>query len=468
MKKFLVFLSAAVLLLSLAACGGENTSGQGGPSVENPTGQSAGQNQPSGSSAAEELTLLSDDFSSSFNNHCGTDQGFYYLTQSEKLADHFYGFRLMYVDYAAKQEVYLCPDSGCRHNSESCSAVFNLDEFGSDCLVFVHGGSLYVLNRDYDQDGVTSKSFSEGGSREPENTPAELYRMGLDGSSRQKIFTFPSNTTVEKTVFADGDNLWFITKELTFSKENNGVAYTSSSNRNFVKLNLASSKLEDSISLELSDKMQYRIIGGSGTKLVMSGIKYPDGMSEEDARRLGNDEWLDLYGRCHTICCTLDTGTKEVKEIFRASHEKKLTLSHAVKDGFLYVSDYDTNTIQKIDLSTGEKTTLSKEAFYISSIFNDSLCCFDTEGNGDHSLSFVDRQSGGVRRWTLTDKSLGWTLNILADAGDQVLVIYDYDATPSGDGSYEIKQNKFALISKSDLYSSRDHFEPIQMAGSGM
>lgn len=142
------------------------------------SGSASVQNQSSESPPADSLTLLCDD-KSSFNNHCSTDKGFYYFTESGEITDDFYGFRLMYVDYATQKEVYLCSDSGCRHNSESCTAVFNADEFGFDSLVFVHEGYLYVLNRDYDQDGTTY--FSDDGSNiEPEKKSAELYRMGLD------------------------------------------------------------------------------------------------------------------------------------------------------------------------------------------------------------------------------------------------------------------------------------------------
>lgn len=422
------------------------------------------QNQSSESPPADSLTLLCDD-KSSFNNHCSTDKGFYYFTESGEITDDFYGFRLMYVDYATQKEVYLCSDSGCRHNSESCTAVFNADEFGFDSLVFVHEGYLYVLNRDYDQDGTTY--FSDDGSNiEPEKKSAELYRMGLDGSSRQKVFTFPSNTTVEKMVFADGANLRFITKELTFQKDSNGAAYTSSANRNLVTLNLTNGKLENPISLDISGGARCQVVGGSGSKLVLDVMEYPDGITEEEARKLSDDDWIDLFEKSHTACYTLDINTKEMKEIFRTSHAQKRTAGLAVKDGFLYVSDYDTNTIRKINLDGGEKTVLASKAYYLSAVLSDSLCCF---GDGDdHSLYFIDRKSGEISQCTLTNKSLGWTLDVLADAGDKLLVIYDYEATPTGEATYDIRKNKFALISKADLYDSKDSFEPIDMAGSGM
>lgn len=458
MRKVFYFILIVTMLFSFTAC--SKNQGEG----ENKKVSISG--SVSEVSDIEGLKLLCDD-ESSFNNHFTTDSGFYYFTQTQKISDNLYGFYLMYVDYATKKEVYLCTDSGCRHNNQNCSSVFSSGEFGLDCLLFVHNGYLYVLNRDFDQDGSTSIStnFSyDGNNIEPENRVVELYRLELDGSSREKIFTFPVNTTVEKMIFSNGENLCFITKELVFSKEE-GATYASSANRNFVNFNLANNKIEDTISLELSTDKQYQVVGGSGTKLVLSTMEYPNGMTENEIRKLNDSDWINIFSKCFTVLVTFDIESKETKEIFRASHNKGYTLTHVVQDGYLYVSDYDENVIEKVDISTGKKKTLSDEAYYINNIFDESLCCFDNTEK--LSLCFIDKESGVLSHCTLTNKSIGKALDILSEANDKVLVIYDYDIISNDGESYEIKQNKFALILKSDLYESRGNFEPIDMIGSG-
>ena len=48
-----------------------------------------------------------------------------------------------------------------------------------------------------------------------------------------------------------------------------------------------------------------------------------------------------------------------------------------------------------------------------------------------------------------------------------MLFVYDYDATESGDGSYEIHRYKHALISKDDLFAGKDNYRKIEMVGPG-
>ncbi len=55
----------------------------------------------------------------------------------------------------------------------------------------------------------------------------------------------------------------------------------------------------------------------------------------------------------------------------------------------------------------------------------------------------------------------------MAEVGDKVLVIYDYDATPYGDDSYEITKYQYGLIAKADLYNGIDNYEPIAMIRRG-
>ena len=48
-----------------------------------------------------------------------------------------------------------------------------------------------------------------------------------------------------------------------------------------------------------------------------------------------------------------------------------------------------------------------------------------------------------------------------------MLVIYDYEATANGDGSYEITRYQYGLISQEDLFAGRDTFRKINMIGEG-
>ncbi len=466
MKKLTALLLTTLLMLSLAACGkgpaDRNATERTQPQSEPQTTQSGKQDDPQSNG----ITLLCDD-SSSFSSHFGTASGYYYFTESGKIQGEKSGLHLMYIDYATKKEVYLCSDSGCQHNSETCTSVFSMEEFGTDCLPFVHGNWLYVLNREFDQDGSTAMDL-QGGTDDvkTESMPVSLYRMGLDGSVRQKVFTFPENTTAEKLVFSDGDDLWFVTKKLSFQQDGNAT-YTTSSDRALSRLDLSEGKIVSTIPLEFGDHMHHKVIGGTGSQFILCSVEYPQGMSEQDVMRLTDDDWKKLYKNSSTVCSALDVTSGEKKEIYRQAN-RSLSPSFAVRGGYLYASDYENNGILKIDLASGEKTTLAElSQNYIYDTLGDALCCVNVNESQDSTLYFVDMETGEVRHSTLTNQSLGWQLDILADAGDQVLVVYDYEAIPRNDGSYEILQFQYGLISISDLYHSNENYEPIAMVGSG-
>jgi hypothetical protein len=471
MKKIATLLLIALILLSSSACGSAEEGGRTAAKTDKTN--VSGRNTESEISEAAEgperergLTLLCDG-SSSFSNHFGTEEGFYYFTEPNVIAEGLSGCRLMYIDYAARQEVYLCSDSGCRHNSESCSSVFSQPEFGADSLVFVHEGSLYVLSREYDQDGSQMLDLTGASSPSVESASAVLYRMGLDGSSRQKIFTFPDNTTTENMVFSDGGDLWFVTKNLSFEQEGNNV-YASSANRALSKYDVSEGKITETISLSFDDSMFYKVIGASDTKFVLCGTAYPGGMSEAEAGRLSDEEWKQAFSGSEIVGSTLDKNSREKSEIFRMPNKLMRSMTGIVRDGVLFASNCESGGIFRLDLNTNEKTVLSSlSQDYIFFALDGVLCCWDSGSGSDHTLYFVDMETGETRPCTLTNKSLGWPLDIMAVSGDQALVIYDYEAEPHGDGSYEITKYQYGLISEADLAAGVDRFEPIAMAGKG-
>ena len=460
MKKTVSLLLAAVLALSFAACGND------GGTEKTPIESSAVLSQPGETpqqTSSGGLTLLCDD-SSSFSNHFGTESGFYYFTESGRISDGLSGMHLMYIDYATKQEIYLCSDSGCRHDSDSCGSVYAQGEFGIDCLPFVWDNSLYVLSRDYDSDGSSSFDMM-GGASSPEATAVSLYRMCLDGSARQKLYTFPDNVSTEKLVFGDGDALWFVTKILETQSDAAG-SYTTSTDRSLSKFSIPENKIVDSISLDFGDNIYHTVVGASDSTFVLSGVAYQDGMSEAEAMRLSDDQWKLMYENSSTVYSSLDAASKSKTEIYRLDN-RGFSSTCAVKDGALFVADCVGGGITKINFTTGESSRLAGSSqYYIYFAMDDTLCCANAGGADDKTLYFVDMETGEAHNSTLTNMSLGLQLDVLAEASDNVLVVYDYDVTQSGD-QYTIDRYKYALISKDALYRSQANYMPITMAGIG-
>lgn len=484
LKKGISLIVAAGIFLSFTACGKEaekmkdgsgsqNAAPQDGQQTGEGVGNGASNNSSAGGSSAGGLIQLPFDEFASFHQF-GTKEGLYHLTESNEIGKDLYGMYLMYVDYATKQEVYLCSDSGCRHDSESCSAVFSMEEFGSDSMVFVHGDHLYLLSREYDKDGTTAMNMilsADGAEVETESTPTVLYQMGLDGSGRKAVFTFPENMTTEKRVFEDGENLWFVTKKLSAEREGNAT-YTTAEDKALSQLNLSEKKLVKTVPLEFGDDWKYDIVGASGTKLVLYCTEFAGGLKDKEALKLDDDAWREAYKNSQTVYVTVDIESGKKEELYRVSNDSLTSVNGVVKNGSFYVSDYENNCIWSIHLSSGKKEKLaSLSQNYIFGAFEDSICCWSNDGlDKDSTMYFVDMETGEVKHSTLTNRSLGWALDLLADAGDYVLAVYDYDATPTGDGdgSYEVSKYKYGLISKEDLYAGKDSFAPISMVGRGL
>ena len=235
MRKFLTTILAAAMALSLTACDkadnssgniSSNSSESGGSSFSTDGTSSAEQSAPVGGESSDtndtpyeppKLKALK----TSYDNSCCTDDGMYYFQQNYFSGGNGY-FNLMYIDTATKQEVYVCSDSSCTHNNILCSSVFAQSDFGTGSMrLYAYGDKLYLL---------ADLSYSGGFSTlAPNNiityTP-RVYRMDLDGSNREKIFTFDKEQLPEECMIGDGDNLWFSVYEETLeTNEELGTYY---------------------------------------------------------------------------------------------------------------------------------------------------------------------------------------------------------------------------------------------------
>lgn len=458
MKKIILLLLCCI---SLGLCGCEKTA-----ETKNEEKQTEAMSTTQGGAVqeADELTMLCNAQNSYAG--CSTSSGYYYLTEDViKLKENEWGMHMMYMDYATKQEIYLCSDTGCKHDTADCTAVFLSSDFPLfSTRIFAYKEYLYVLSKEYDNDGSVVTDYSIGESDvEIESNPVVLYRMNLDGTNRQAIYTFEHDLVLEDFVLADDQGFYMITKKLSTESVDYNT-YTTSTERNIVYLDLEARTIEIVCSLDFGDSIDWDVIGCYGQKLVLSGTDFEREVSLEEW--MDDDIWRELYENSEHVVAVLDLETKEVEEISRISN--KTEYAEVILDGRLYRSYAESGEIESIDLETREETLLcTLEQNYICSTFEDTLCCRSWDLADDQTFYFVDVKTGQVQHSGLVNKSLGWALEMVADLGEQVLVIYDYEATSHGDGSYEINRYQYGLISKEDLFAGVDHFLPVQMIGKG-
>lgn len=403
---------------------------------------------------------------------CATPEGYYYIsTEGHKLQDGSLGYRLMYIDYASCQEICLCSAPGCGHDTRDCTAVLPDEEFPAHTSkLFLHKGSLYILGRQYDSDGSYSVAFSANGesSLEPSSSsyfmPTALYRMNPDGTGRQKVFSFDPDVTVEGALALDSQGLYLISKKLSSERTGAGE-YISSSQRSLVFLDLSSYTLGQVSSLEFGDNVLWQLTGCTDGSFLFKGIDYGRKLTAEEYFE-DDDTYHEIYKNSHTVFAVLDTSSGSLREFYRMGNDE--THSDALLGNTLYVSFTESQKILGIDIATGRETLLTTHPQnYITGTMDNMLCCQSMDSFSDRSYYFINVDTGEIRHSGLVNKSLGWSLDLIAETDSDVLVIYDYDAVKEDGESYDIRLYQYGLISKEDLFSGKENYRKIQMAGKG-
>lgn len=458
MKKIWILFMTLVLIFSFSACGGRAQAGDENSDIR----QISGTQNASGGNAAQNgaLTLLCSPFCDST---CNTENGYYYLTtDTVALKDGNYGTHLMYMDFASCREIYLCSTAGCEHNSSDCPSVFLYDDFPVwSTRLFIFGDNLYILSREYDDDG--SVSIGTDGDDGMESTPAVLYRAKLDGTERKKVYTFDAGLTLEDIVIGNERGIYVITKKLSTDKTGTQT-YTTSSERKLIFLDLESFSAREVCDMDFGDHISWQVYGCYRDALVLTGTDFGRELSRDEI--WDDDVYKELYQNSSQVYTILDLNNGQLREVCRQSN--RYENSAGLVGDSLYLSSADNQNIDVINIETGERRTLcALPQNCIMHVLGDRLCCRSWDLTGDETYYFVDTKTGDVCNCPLVNLCNGWSIEFYAETSSDVLFVYDYDALNLGDGSYEIYQCKCALISKDDLFAGKDNYRKIEMVGPG-
>lgn len=94
------------------------------------------------------------------------------------------------VDYASGQMRWLCADPDCRHDSAACTAWWP----SASVSLFASGENLFAV------------AYPQQNGREQ---PQSFYKMNLDGSDRQLLYTLPDSETLRDGIALDAHSLFF-------------------------------------------------------------------------------------------------------------------------------------------------------------------------------------------------------------------------------------------------------------------
>lgn len=479
-KKAITFLLSASFVLSLGACGEQNPQAAQGPEenqegdVESNFGDRSGTQEARAETALEEtsdqtggLRLLTVDG----QEGCCTEQGYYHLSREiAKLADGNYAYHMMYMDFASGQEIYLCSNAGCGHDSQDCSAVFLSEEFhGFSSLLFVWQDALYILSKYQDNDG-SSVSYSFASAEDigtvmgMDGSCAVLYRANLDGTGREAVYSFDASLAVEDWVIGDDTSLYLVTKEVSAEKDELDTYYNSV-DRKLICLDPASGETRDICSMEFEDSVPWDVKGCYDRTLVLKCTDYGRTLSNEEMFD-DDDAYKEIYEKSKDVYATLALDDPQL--VIRYSQDNKNQNSALIDGNMLYLSSSGDGIVRGMDLKTGEEQVICSRSggfYYLLKKIGDKLCCHNE--TWDYTYDYIDVNTGEVSHSSLVNKSTGWILELKAVLESDVLVIYDCEAIPTEDGAYEVKGYQYGLISQEDLFAGNDNYRKINMIEKG-
>lgn len=407
---------------------------------------------------------------------CYTENGYYYLGEY-KSNDYLH---LFYLDYATRQEVIVCSDSSCKHDTVNCASVF-FDEYAFENHLFVFGEYLYCLTTDTDQDGSTaagapiySDETRKYAEEQEANRRAILYRMNLDGTERQRLWQSDAGYIAESEVFGDGTGFWFVTKRPSAEvHEATGAVYNHSKDRAFIRYDINERKITDKIPLEDYNNIALRVDNCTGDKFYLFGKAYPNGTSVMDnmdilapGTEIGytHPDYWDFDNRCECVYFTLDVKTKELREIVRYKIGD-MNFGAGCRGGVLYFERHD-DSVFTLDIESGETAELNiPEGYRFDGFFADKMILSHYPGDhNDRARYFADLDGSNITRSNLLEEN-GTDIDLITVVGDDALVINGEFGIPleGNPGAYSCLSPLYALISLDDLYNGRANYKPFDM-----
>ena len=181
MKQAKRLLYPLCLSLLLAACSGSEVPSSSVAS----SAPSAAPESPSTS-----LTMLTVPEGSGLYYNTQSDAGYYEIFQNGSS-----GCNILYTDFATQTRVFLCSRPECTHRDDSCTSWISNTNGG--ILLMAYKDNLYF--------------FQTGGPRQnaTEEDLMHLWRMDLDGSNRELLYTFDNLHHLTGGIASDGETLYF-------------------------------------------------------------------------------------------------------------------------------------------------------------------------------------------------------------------------------------------------------------------
>ncbi len=495
MKKIISVIYAAALALSLCGCdkaddNSESNLENGGGNFSSVSNESTytvstEQNIPVVPSAGADPIMLTKNDTPCYGweHSCETEDGVYYIKEAYNSQVGTYGY-LMYLDYATGQETFLCSDSSCNHNTERCSSYLSNDEFfvNTHLRLFEYNGSLYYLNLDTSKNEDTVQI---NGSPYVDPREQSLYRMSIDGSNRELLYTFGRELIVESFAAGDGNALWFFIKTPTIDYDEERKAYFfGTKDPTLIKFDLSERGIVEQIPLYKYKELERVFVWScSEEKMIFCGREFPEGITRQDVNAMtdlddpaaNSIRIHELNERCQSVYFTLDLNNKNIKEIYRHKYGINNEYMGFAEGKYAYFTDTGERTSVRVNIDNGEQSEFSPAEGYVAvKTINGKYACISIDKD-DPTVYYVDKNSGEITSNGL--RSLYLDEDWMTLYGD----IYEYkpigkDVAAFGKDCVLIcsKHNPgylnfdYVLMSLDDYFNGRAEYRPIKTVFQGV
>lgn len=348
-----------------------------------------------------------------------SDEGYYSI---EGYANHTV---IAYIDYQTCQQIVLCANPQCQHNSESCTAFIS-DEVRREPV------SLLVVNQ-------RLILFQLSASQ---NISANIQSLDLNGQDPKVICTFPSSWDIDPRIYQDGNNLYFLCSSI----DSTSGTYSES----LVKVNLDSG--DKKVVMKLPDNTK-SVLQGSFSNFIWMTTSHSENQKY----------YVDSY--------LVDINAGELDEPVVSIESN--TLGMLMERECLYLVDDDSKTIQIQDMVTKAIREISfadiaedageigdTMAFVMPPIENKVIIWFGY--NDDFRYYLMDLNTEEWIPFTLRNKCrTNEMVSVIQVLDDELLVIMDWTLVSDEFGITDTIP-QYALISKEDYFASQANYKLIK------
>lgn len=384
----------------------------------------------------------------------GNDKGFYHIVFNETGDGD--GSNILYYDYAAKKEIYLCDKPQCQHHDDTCTSY--LGPWGFSSTLFVHGDYLYLLN---------SETAMSMGSTQNSSTASAIYRMNLDGKNREKLCTLPDGYTYSDNRLTFDDRYLYIPLQKTEDvqlEENSYLQYVTDSA--LFTIDLQSGKTH-----HLLDNKDRDIIAVENRQIIFSQYHY-----SQDPEKLLNEKRFDEYEAVmKNVKLSYYAYDLDKQEILWESATPVSEISTYYQNKLYYIESHN---LHAVSVDTQQDNIIAEFPGGLEYSINDILdghliiSGWNQGGEGyavSYAWNFRDQQ---IKEITLKTSAPIQDITIYSEYDQYFFVYYDHvqhlEKTWAGTDQYTMDTIYVGLIRKEDYWNNIADYQPFETLSQGI